>query len=416
MQLGFTVLLSSTNLRRRKLRSFLTIGGMAVGISLIVFLVSIGFGLQRLVRSQIANVEALTILDVSKGESTLLQLNDEVVDDFKNLENVKDVSPSLSLSGQITNGASVTDVAIYGTDPKFLSYEGVKISYGNGFSGEDKPEIVLTKTALSLIGFETPQESIDQKMNLRLLVPKKIEGSTEEELVPTDVLVTVAGAINEDKELSLAYVPLEYLKSLGYKPDYSAARVKVNDGEDAEYNVARIKVEDEAALPQVRQQIESMGYQVDSVADTVGQIDKIFVVFELIVAGFGAIAMFVAAIGALNTLTVSLLERTREIGLMKTLGATAVDIYRLFLVEAIVIGMTGGLIGIGLGWLAGQGLNYLMKYLANRLGGDPVEIFYTPFIFVLLIAAIIFIISVITGVYPARRAAKINALDALRYE
>lgn len=415
MKLGYTFFLSSSNLKRRKLRSVLTIGGMAVGIALIVFLVSIGFGLQQLVRNQITSVEALTILDVSKGESTLLELNDDVVDSFKTIDKVKDVSPSLSLSGQVTNGESVTDVAIYGTDPAFLSFEGVKINVGDGFTGENNPEIVVTKTALNLIGFSTPPEAISQKLDLRLLVPKAIEGSIEEELVSTDVQVTVVGVINDDKELSLSYVPLEYLKGLGYKPDYNTARVKVDD-QSTDYNVARIKVEDEAALPFVRQQIESMGYQVDSVADTVGQIDKIFVVFQVIVSGFGAIAMFVAAIGALNTLTVSLLERTREIGLMKTLGATAGDIYRLFLVEAIVIGMTGGLVGIALGWVMGRGVNTLINYLANRLGGDSVEIFYTPLTFVFLVIGIIFLISIFTGVYPARRAAKINALDALRYE
>lgn len=415
MRLSYTFFLSGSNLRRRKLRSVLTIGGMAVGISLVVFLVSLGFGLQKLVRGQIANVEALTVLDVSKGDSTLLALDDKTIEQFGQLNSVKDVSPSLSLSGQLAKGDSVTDIAIYGVVPDFLSLEGIKIDHGQGFSSEGAKELLVTSTALNLIGYENPLDAVDQTLTLKLLVPKKIEGSQEEQLVGTDVDVVVRGILQEDQELTLAYAPIKLLTDLGYSAEYSAAKVKVNN-DKKEYDLAKIKVEDESQLPEVRRQIEAMGYQVDSIADTVGQIDKIFVIFELIVAGFGAIAMFVAAIGALNTLTVSLLERTREIGLMKTLGASSGDIYRLFLVESITIGITGGLIGVGLGYLGGFAANWVINLLATRLGGNPVDIFDTPPLFVAAVIVIVFLVSVVTGVYPARRAAKINPLDALRYE
>ena len=388
---------------------------MAVGIALIVFLVSLGFGLQQMIRGQIANVEALTILDVSRGESTLLELNTDVVNNFKNIDNVQDVSPSLSLSGQIINQESLTDVAIYGVDPKFLVLEGIKINIGDSFSNAQANEIIITTTALNLINIASDTDSIGMNLKIKVLVPQKIEGTQEEELVPKEVGIKVVGILTDDDELSLAYVPLGMLTDLGFTPDYSAAKVKVGQkGED--FTLAKVKVTDESKLPEVRRQIESMGYQVDSVADTVGQIDKIFLVFEIVVAGFGAIAMFVAALGSLNTLTVSLLERTREIGLMKALGATSGDILRLFLMEAVVIGLTGGLIGIALGVLSGRLFNFIINLLAKRLGGETVELFYTPLIFIAVIVVIVFIISVITGIYPARRAGKISALDALRYE
>jgi len=416
MKIGYTVFLSSSNLKRRKLRSVLTIGGMAIGIALIVFLISIGFGLQRMIVNQIANVEQLSVLEVSKGESTLLALDDEVVDSFSQIESVKNVSPSLSLSGQVSYNESQTDTAIYGISPDFLSLEGVKVGFGETFTTNNGAEIIITDTALNLIGLGDPREAVGDKLNLTVLVPTIIEGTEEEELVSKDVEVTISGILRDDDELSLAYVPINFLIELGFEPDYSEAKVKVGEEGDQQYSVAKIQVDDESKLPEVRSKIEGMGYQVDSVADTVGQIDQIFVVFQVVVSGFGAIAMFVAAIGSLNTLTVSLLERTREIGLMKTLGATSRDILVLFLVEAIVIGMTGGLIGIGLGWLIGEGVSYLINYLANRLGGDPVDIFYTPIEFIFFIIGVILIISIITGLYPARRAGKINALDALRYE
>jgi len=416
MRLTYTFFLSATNLRRRVLRSVLTIGGMAIGIALIVFLISLGFGLQQLVLSQITNVEALSILDVTKGESTLLKLDTGVVDEFQSMDNVENVSPSLSLSGQVVNGESVTDVAIYGIKSDFLSIEGVKPAYGSEFSGSNVSEVIITTTALNLVGLADFPNAIGEEVTLKVLVPTIIEGTDQEELVAKEVKTKIVGIITSTDELTLAYMPMDYLISIGFEPSYDEAKVQVEAGDSEEFSIAKVQVTDQSKLPEVRKQIEAMGYQVDSVADTVGQIDKIFLVFQIIVGGFGAIAMFVAAIGALNTLTVSLLERTREIGLMKALGATSGDIYRLFLVEAIVIGMTGGLVGLGIGYGISEGVNYGINILAQRLGGESVDIFYTPYYFIAAILVIIFFISVLTGFYPARRAAKINPLDALRYE
>lgn len=417
MLLSFSLFLSGANLRNRKFRSVLTIGGMAVGVALIVFLVSLGFGLQRLIRSQITNAEALTVLDVSKGESTLLQLNEDVVGKFQSFEHVSSVSASISLSGQIARDESVTDVAIYGIGPQFTELEGIKVSSGKPFSSEEAKEVILTTTTLNLIGLEEGPQAIGAPVTLKVFIPKKVEGSQEEELVQQDLEMTITGII-QDEELSIVYVPLKYLQSLGFPADYTEAKVKVSDLDKKlkDYSVARVKVDDQAKLPEVRKKIEEMGYQVDSIADTVGQIDKIFLVFQFIVGGFGAIAMFVAALGALNTLTVSLLERTREIGLMRALGATSSDIYRLFLSEAILIGMTGGVLGIGIGIGSGQLLSSGLRYLARRLGGQPVDIFYTPVEFILVMLVVVILISIVTGFYPARRGATINALDALRYE
>ena len=195
MKIGYILFLSSSNLTKRKLRSVLTIGGMAVGISLIVFLISIGFGLQRLIKSQITDVEALTILDVSKGESTLLELNENVVDQFNNMDSVDGVSPSLSLSGQLGIAGSVTDSAIYGIDPAYAGMEGIKVNYGEMLGEETAKEIIATSTVLNLIGLGDPESAVGQELNLKLLVPERIEGTDEEELVSKEVDVIIKGVI-----------------------------------------------------------------------------------------------------------------------------------------------------------------------------------------------------------------------------
>lgn len=417
MNLSYSFYLSAANLRQRKLRSFLTMGGMAVGVSLITFLVSLGFGLQRLIQSQITNVEALTVLDVSRGESSLLEISDQVVTGFKNIDNVQAVSPSISLSGQVARENQLTEVAIYGVAPKYLDLEGVRLTSGQDFSAEDAKEVIITSTALNLIGLESNPSTIGQEVTLKVMVPKKLKDTSQDsELVPTDIPMKIAGIVKDD-ELTVVYVPLSVLQGLGFPATYTEAKVRVgqtNLKNDQKYSVAKVKVTDKSKLPEVRKAIEEQGYQVSSVADTVGQVDKIFLVFQLIVGGFGAIALFVASIGALNTLTVSLLERTREIGLMKAYGATSADIYRLFLSEAMTMGVLGGVVGVGIGIGSGVGANAATRYLAHRLGGQPVDIFYTPWQFILIIVAVVAVISLITGFYPARRAGMIEVLEALR--
>lgn len=412
MKIDYAFYLSYANLRRRKLRSFLTIGGMAIGVSLITFLTSLGFGLQRLIQNQITNAEQLTVLNVTTGDSSLLQLNSNAVSEFQNYDNVKAVSPSISLSGQATRADQVTDVAVYGVDPAHADIEGIQVEFGTPFTASDAKEIIITSTALNLIGLEDSTSALGQEVTLKLMVPKQIsETSTDTTLVPTDLPVKVVGTIKDD-QLTVIYVPLKVLQDLGFPTSYSEAKVKVG-AKDEQYSVAKVKVTDQAKLPEVRSKIEELGYQVSSVADTVGQVDKIFLIFQLIVAGFGMIAMFVAALGALNTLTVSLLERTREIGLMKAYGATSADIYRLFLVEAISMGMVGGMLGIGLGIVSGMILDRVLVYMAQKYGGQAVSIFYTPWQFILIMLAVVSMISLFTGLYPSRRAATIKVLEAM---
>lgn len=415
MKTDFTLLLSSSNLWRRKLRSFLTVGGLAIGVSLIVFLVTLGLGLQKIIRAQITNVEALTVLDVSRGSSALLELNQTTVESFQQLNGVQQVSPSMSLSGQLIQKESATDVAVYGIAPEFVQLEGVKLSSGKNFSAENAKEIIATTTALQLIGIDPTEKAIGQELTVRVMVPKTVEGQTEAVMTPTDVTATISGIIT-DQQLTLVYMPLMTLEELGVPASYADAKVKVTGPANTKFTLARVKVTDQSQVPAVKKQIQNMGYQVDSVADTVDQVDRIFLIFQIIVAVLGSIAMFVAALGSLNTLTVSLLERTREFGLLKALGATSGDIYRLVLVESILMGIIGSGIGIGLGMGVAAGINSAMRYFASRLGGQAVDLFYTPWWFVVGLVGVVLMISIVTGYYPARRAVKISVLSALHHE
>ena len=134
-------------------------------------------------------------------------------------------------------------------------------------------------------------------------------------------------------------------------------------------------------------------------------------------AAIGAIALFVAAVGIVNTMTISLLERTREIGIMKALGAKNKDVKKMFIYESWLLGLIGGGSGILVGWLFGKFFNFVIAFLFKLSGQqNSVELFIIPWKFASAVLCFALILALLSGLFPARRAAKLNPLDALRYE
>jgi putative ABC transport system permease protein len=131
---------------------------------------------------------------------------------------------------------------------------------------------------------------------------------------------------------------------------------------------------------------------------------------------FGTIALFVSAIGMFNTMTITLLERTEEIGIMKSIGASDSSISVMFFMESAIMGFLGGISGVVIGWLGGKLFNILINLVATRFGGQQVNLFTTPLWLVFGVIGSSAVVGFLTGFVPARRASKIDPLDALRYK
>lgn len=155
---------------------------------------------------------------------------------------------------------------------------------------------------------------------------------------------------------------------------------------------------------------------MSSISDTVEQANKIFQVITTVLAVFGIVALVVSAIGMFNTMTITLLERTNEIGVMKSIGASNADIAKLFVTEAVIMGFLGSIAGVLLGFASSGLVNILFNVLATKMGGEVVDIFHTPVNFVIFVILFGSIIGLLTGLFPARRAGKLDPLDALRYK
>ena len=146
------------------------------------------------------------------------------------------------------------------------------------------------------------------------------------------------------------------------------------------------------------------------------RINSLFSTARTVLALLGMVALAVAALGMFNTLTVSLLERTREVGLMKAMGMKSSEVQELFLTESMIMGFLGGILGIILGFLAGKALGVVLSVFAVAKGVGILDVSSLPAVFVLVILTLSLLVGFATGIYPARRATKISALNALRYE
>ncbi len=165
-----------------------------------------------------------------------------------------------------------------------------------------------------------------------------------------------------------------------------------------------------------RDKIVGMGFFVSALRDTIDQVKQIFGIIQVVLGLFGLVALVVSAIGMFNTMTVMLLERTNEIGIMRSVGVARKDVRKLFLFESMLMGFLGGLGGVILGYLSGELANIGVNLMAKNFGGQTLNLFVRPTWFILVIIVFSAVIGLLTGLFPARKAARINPLEALRYK
>lgn len=259
-------------------------------------------------------------------------------------------------------------------------------------------EAVVNNVLLSTLDL-TPNKAIGETIKVQFVATSDLLSEDIGRVVSNYVDYKIVGVVEGDTAPVL-YIPIVDLKQLGI----------------TNYSQATIVAYDETQIPNIRKQIEIMGYKTSSVQDTVNQVNRFFKTIRILFGLLGTVALTVAAMGMFNTLTVSLLERTREVGMMKVVGMKSDEIHDLFLTESIIMAFLGGIGGLLGGYLAGNLLSIILSIVAIMRGDAPLDITYIPIDFFIFIVILAVIVGVITGIYPAKRAAKIPALDALRYE
>jgi putative ABC transport system permease protein len=395
MKFSDTLSLSTRMFKTRKMRTFLTILGVGVGIGTVLFLVSLGYGLEKVISEKIGSDDALLSLDVSPGSSAIT-LSSESLNKIGKIKGVSETSPMMSLSAQISFNELTGDGLVYLAEPSFFRLGSIVAEKGKLFDSKTAHEVVISSAVTKLFSIN-PDEAIGKEISFSLFLNKT--GSAEIDSLKRDDKYKIVGVIADDAT-SYAFVPIDTMKDLGL----------------TNFNQLKIKVAAKTDIEAVRTSVIDQGFIVSSLSDTLEQADKVFKILQIILALFGLVALVVSAIGMFNTMTITLLERINEIGIMRSIGASQGDIMLMFMIEALLMGFLGGVGGITIGYLGGELANLSLNILAKNFGGQAMNVFYRPMWFIAFIMIFSSVIGLMTGFYPARKAAKINPLDALRYK
>ena len=392
--------LTFENFKNRKSRVIFTILGVSIGIGATLFLVSFGYGLQQMLLERITTEESLLTFDILSPDPELITIDEKTLKEISEIENVAKVSPKAVFSGKVFLDKLISESAINLIEPDFFLLEGVLPQTGRLFDVDKRQEVIINSSVADLFGL-TSEEILGKKLSFLFFIPKEeTEGVPEIETFTPKKEFKVVGVIE-----ATAVPPEVYLN-----------RADLLELSIQEYQSAKIKVVDDKAMEKVREKLIDMGFIVSALSDVIAQANAIFQVIQIVLGIFGVVALFVAAIGLINTMTISLLERTSDIGIMRSIGGSASDIKKLFLMESTIIGFLGGIIGIGVGILGGKFFNIGINILAKTLGGQAVDLFYYPTWFILFIILLSTIVGFVAGVWPAKKASKLNALEALRYK
>jgi len=377
---------------------------MSVGIGAILFLVSMGYGLQRTILEKITTEDSLLTVDVSKQKESASVLDRETLEKIKNIDGVSEISPTFRLTSQGRLEELKADLEVIAADAAFFRLSGMRLEKGENLSNDKKEGIVIS-SAISKIFSKEAKDMIGKEMTFTFIVPENGAGqiggenqANEGRKVESDTKYKIVGTV--ESEENIIYVNYASLGNLGL----------------SYFDQVKVKCKSDKKMAEIKGDISSRGFTVSSISETVDQANKVFGVIKLVLMLFGIIALVVSAIGMFNTMTITLLERTEEIGIMKSIGASDMTISLIFIMESTIMGFLGGVVGIVIGWLEGELFNTAVNFIATRFGGEKVDLFYSPLWFIL--ATIIFaaVVGFITGVIPAKRASKIDPLDALRYK
>lgn len=402
MQTKDVLMLSTRMFKTNPSRTWLTILGMGVGTGAVVALVGLGFGLQNIILQKIVFGDTLLSLNVSNPSSNIVVLDPATLADFTANPLVKDVAPMVSFPALVTYNGLTGNASVQGMSPSYFLYAGTQATAGSLFTdqsaADDRNSVIISGAMLQLFGIANASDAIGKTLTFRVFVP--VPGSTQTVESPISKAYTIKG-VSADAASLAVITTLEEFKSHFQIPFYDTAQVRVKESK---------------SLSAMQDYITGKGFTVTALSKTVDQANKIFTGIQVVLAVFGSIALSVSAIGMFNTMTVTLLERTAEIGVMRTIGASAQDIVILFVTEAFIVGLLGGVVGILIGAGIGEIFNGLLAIAASKFGGQAVSLFAYPFTFLLFITLFSGGVGLLTGLFPARRAAKINPLDAIRYK
>lgn len=453
--------LALRNLRESSLRNSLTTIGISVGVASLVAMLSLGIGLQKLATRHLAKSGLFdTVVVTSRREMRGFSRDDErntasaaesrtldepARQEIERLPDVLEAYPDIRFITELRYQDKPHLTMVSGIPDSARSNDAFAGIPGSFFSSETAPEVILQKSfAMELLGKTPPPGQEDDvpvnDLAKPLLGQELIMRYAQRVTAPTDNV-----AANSDSDSSYSVISREQkLKIVGISdldPDSmrGAARARVflplklaqdlrvmqpSDVRDSmrgfskqpSYSTISVRVKNPKQVEAVEQAIKKLGFNTFSILDATRSLRQFFAVLDLFLGIFGSLALAVASIGIVNTLVMAILERRREIGIMKAIGASDGDVRKLFFAEAGAMGLLGGFVGVALGWAIGHVINLGTNIYLKRQALPPENFWAVPCWLVAAAIVFAFVVSLVSGLYPAARAARLDPVQALRYE
>ena len=456
--------LAVRNLRESILRNSLTTVGISVGVASLVAMLSLGIGLQqlagrRLQKSGLFDTVVVTSRRDLRGFNREQEengpapadsptLNESARQKIAQLPDVLEAYPDIRFITELRYQDRPYLTMVAGLPFSAKNNDAFDGMQGNFFSSDTAPEVILQKSfAAQLLG-KTPKTGGEEASVTELAKPllgKQLtmryaertatpeadinnssgasqSAGTAYSVLSREATLTIVGVSDLDPDSmrgqarARVFLPLKLAQSLHVmQPSDLRDTTNLTGGTPA-YTTVEVHVKSPTQVQPVEDAIKKMGFNTFSIVDATRSLRQFFAVLDLFLGIFGSLALAVASIGIVNTLVMAILERRREIGIMKAIGASDGDVKGLFFAEAGVMGVFGGFVGVALGWIIGRVINLGTNVYLKRQHFPPEQIWFVPWWLVLGAIAFAIVVSLLSGLYPASRAARLDPVQALRYE
>jgi putative ABC transport system permease protein len=459
--------LAVRNLRESLLRNSLTTVGISVGVASLVAMLSLGIGLQQLASRRLQKSGLFdTVVVTSRRDLRSFTREQEMsgpspaespaLDEparkrIEQLPDVQEAFPDIRFITELRLEGKPHLTMVAGMPFSAKNNDAFDGMQGRFFSSETAPEVVIQKSfAEELLGRKrqsgaddinvaevaTPLLGKDLMMRYAERLPApSVDAVTSQEtnrggienvaaysVISHEQTLKIVGVADLDPDSmrgaarARVFMPLKLAQDLHVMQPSDLRDTTRALGNAPSYTNVSVRVKSAKQVPAVESAIKKMGFNTFSIVDATRSLRQFFAVLDLFLGIFGSLALAVASIGIVNTLVMAILERRKEIGIMKAIGASDLDVKKLFFAEAGVMGLMGGAVGVALGWVIGRVINAGTNVYLKQHNFPPEQIWFVPWWLVAGAIVFAFIVSLLSGLYPASRAARLDPVQALRYE
>jgi putative ABC transport system permease protein len=439
--------LAFRNLREAVLRNSLTTLGVAVGVASLVAMLSLGVGLQQLASSRLAKSGLFDSIFVTPRTSLrrpgagppamrtpdakARPLDADARAEISRLANVVEVYPQIRFFTEVRYDGKPFATMVAGMPESSRASGAFDGMQGSFFSSPNADEAILQAELARELNPQT-SSLIGKDLILRYAERQSLpaepgdaaENSGGFSVIPKDKHLRIIGVVETEPASGFGGFPSgRLLIPLPLAETLRAAQVndlrdilRDSSSDKPSYSSLTVRVKSPSLVEATEAKLKDLGFSAFSLLDASKSLRIFFSVFDLLLGIFGSLALAVATLGIINTLVMAILERRREIGVLKALGAAEGDVKELFFVEAGVMGLFGGVLGTLLGWLIGRSLTLGTNLYLHRQNLPGVDISSVPWWLVLFGIGFAVLVSLAAGLYPASRAARLDPVQALRYE